>query len=101
MSCGNKARVTAYVLKSLRNGNRYIGYTSKNVFVKLYEHNHGTNKFTIQNSPFELYRQEMYSIKTEVIKREKFLKSGQGRKLLDGIIVPSQMPVICRGSSDG
>ena len=92
---------TVYVLKSLRNDKRYIGYTSKNVFARLYEHNHGTNKFTRQNGPFELYRQEMYSIKTEAIKREKFLKSGQGRKLLDDIIVPSQMPVICRGSSDG
>ena len=63
---------TVYVLKSLRNSKRYVGYTSKNASARLKEHNHGTNKFTKQNGPFELCRQELYSIKTEAIKRENF-----------------------------
>ena len=72
-----------YVLKSLKNGKRYVGYTSKGVFVRLKEHNRNCNKWTRQNGPFKLMYFERYNNKTEAIKREHFLKSGQGRKFLD------------------
>jgi putative endonuclease len=72
-----------YVLKSLRNNKRYVGYTSKEVNLRLKEHNTGSNKFTSQNGPFELLYVETLSDKTSAIKRENFLKSGQGRKFLD------------------
>ena len=72
-----------YVLKSLRNGKRYVGYTSKTAETRLKEHNAGCNKFTSHNGPFTLIYTESYEIKSDVIKREKFLKSGQGRKFLD------------------
>ena len=75
-----------YVLKSLKNGKRYIGYTGKTAEKRLIEHNSGTNTFTRQNSPFVLiYIEEGYT-KTEAIKRENFLKSGKGREFLDKII---------------
>ena len=73
----------AYVLKSLKNGKRYVGYTSKEPETRLMEHNKGCNSWTKQNGPFELIYQEAYLTKTEAITREKFLKSGQGRKWLD------------------
>ena len=72
-----------YVLKSLRNKKRYVGYSSKDAEERLREHNSGSNSFTRQNGPFALAYIEQYDNKTEAIKREKFLKSGQGRKLLD------------------
>ncbi len=53
---------------------------------RLIEHNSGSNAFTRQNRPFVLIYTEEYSTKTEAIKREIFLKSGQGRKFLDKII---------------
>lgn len=74
-----------YVLKSLRNNKRYIGYTSKDVKIRLKEHNTGSNKFTSQNGPFVVLFSEVLLNKTSAIKREKFLKSGQGRKFLDNL----------------
>ena len=72
-----------YVLKSLKNSKRYIGFTSKYPRVRLSEHNCGCNKWARENKPFILIYQEEFKTKTEAIKREKFLKSGQGRKWLD------------------
>lgn len=72
-----------YAIKSLKNNKRYVGYTSKDVLARLYDHNTGSNKWTRANGPFELVHSEPYDTKKEAIKREKFLKSGQGRKWLD------------------
>ena len=74
-----------YVLKSKRNGKRYVGYTSKTPKERLREHNKGDNIWTRQNRPFVLKYSELYSVKTEAIRREHYLKSGQGRKFLDTI----------------
>ncbi len=78
---------TVYVLKSLRNSKRYVGYTGKSADQRLKEHNGGSNKFTSQNGPFELIYTEVYPTKTEAIRREKFLKSGIGRRWLDENII--------------
>jgi putative endonuclease len=75
-----------YILKSLKNNKRYVGYTSKELFVRLKEHNSGCNNWTRQNKPFILIYYEQFNNKAEAIKREKFLKSGQGRKYLDEIL---------------
>jgi len=75
-----------YVLKSLKNSKRYIGYTNKTPKERLIEHNSGSNKWTRANKPFELVYKEIFSDKTIARKREKFLKSGQGRKFLDSFI---------------
>ena len=81
----NHIMFSVYVLKSEKNGKRYVGYTSKNPEVRLHEHNTGSNKFTGRNCPFVLIYTEQYLEKTEAMKREKFLKSGQGRRFLDTI----------------
>ena len=72
-----------YVLRSLSNKKRYVGCTSKDVEIRLKEHNTGSNKYTRQNGPFEIIYTEEYPDKTEALQRERFLKSGQGRKFLD------------------
>jgi len=74
-----------YVLKSLKNGKRYIGSTRKEPLDRLSEHNSRSNKWTKQNGPFKLLYQEYYDDYSEAQKREKFLKSGQGRKFLDNM----------------
>ena len=71
-----------YVLKSLKTGKQYIGFTAKTLQERLEEHNHHCNKWDIGNSPFKFIYHEEYPTKQEAMKREKFLKSGQGRKLL-------------------
>jgi len=75
-----------YVLKSLKNGKRYIGSTELPPEERLKEHNYGANKFTKGNGPFTLIYQESHINKTEARKRENFLKSGVGRKYLDVIL---------------
>ena len=74
-----------YALKSLKNSKRYIGYTGKNVEKRLNEHNTGCNKYTKNNGPYKIIYTEKYENKSEAIKREKFLKSRQGRKFLDNL----------------
>ena len=73
----------AYVLKSERNGKRYVGSSSKTAQERTADHNSGTNIFTRQNKPWKLVYQEYFATKNEALRREKFLKSGQGRKWLD------------------
>jgi putative endonuclease len=79
----NKFMYFVYVLRSLKNNKRYIGQTSKDVLKRLREHSRGCNKWTRENRPFRLIHEEEFSTRSEAIKRERFLKSGQGRKWLD------------------
>ena len=72
-----------YVLRSLKNNKRYVGFTSKDPSVRLKEHNSGTNAWTRQNKPHILILLEAFKSEAEARAREKFLKSGQGRKWLD------------------
>ena len=71
-----------YVLKSLKNAKKYIGYTSKNPQIRMEEHNNGSNQYTKRNRPFELIYFEDYSDQASARKRELFLKSGHGRSFL-------------------
>jgi len=72
-----------YVLRSIRNNKRYVGSTSKSAVERLKEHNQGTTQWTRQNGPFKLIHTEKFDTVTKARHREKFLKSGQGRKWLD------------------
>jgi len=72
-----------YVLRSLKTHKRYGGYSSKDPDDRLREHNLGSNRWTRSNKPLVLIHKELFDDKTKAIKREKFLKSGQGRKWLD------------------
>ncbi len=63
-----------------------MGHTAKYPKERLKDHNLGSNKWTRVNKPFKLVYQENYINKSEAIKRENFLKSGQGRKYLNNII---------------
>jgi putative endonuclease len=75
-----------YVLKSLKDGNLYIGQTG-NLEKRITEHNSGMCKSTKSRMPFEIIYKEEYATRSEAMKREKELKSGKERerikKLLD------------------
>ena len=75
-----------YVLKSIKNNKRYIGSTSFQPEERCKQHNAGSNQWTKSNRPFILMYQESYTTNTEARKRENFLKSGVGRKLIDEIL---------------
>ncbi|MBN1526633.1 MAG: GIY-YIG nuclease family protein [Candidatus Omnitrophica bacterium] len=74
-----------YALRSKQNNKRYIGYTHKSPEERLHDHNTGSNVWTRQNSPFELIYHESLSDKKSALAREKYLKTGAGRKFLDNI----------------
>ena len=75
-----------YVLKSSKNGKRYVGYTSKSPLRRVKEHNNGSNKYTKGNRPYELVYEESFDSEMGAKIREKFFKTGNGRKVLDRIL---------------
>lgn len=75
-----------YFLRSLKNNKTYVGYTSKDPKIRLTEHNSGSNSFTGANGPFKLVYYENYICKEDAQKREKFYKTGIGKKIKKTII---------------
>ncbi len=72
-----------YVLISLKDGTRYIGY-GEDAETRLKRHNKGDNRFTKGHQPWKLvYKECGYKTRSEAMKREKHLKSGQGREWLN------------------
>ncbi len=71
-----------YVLRSLKNGKRYVGLTSQDVQRRFYQHQHGTDIWTRHNGPFELVHAEPFTDRASAQRRERFLKSGHGREFL-------------------
>ena len=71
-----------YILWSSKLRKRYTGSTD-NIPLRIKQHNRGGNRFTKGGIPWILIYSEEYHSKTESLKRENFLKTGQGRKWLD------------------
>lgn len=70
-----------YVLKSQKDSGLYIGYT-KDLRKRFQQHNNGHSKSTKARSPFTLIYYESFVNNADALAREKFLKSGYGRKQL-------------------
>jgi putative endonuclease len=71
-----------YVLWSHKLKKRYVGFTF-DLQKRLSQHNHGKSSFTKKGIPWIIIYSEEYLTESEARKREKFLKSGVGRKFLD------------------
>ena len=70
-----------YVLKSLKNGSLYVGYTT-DLKKRFQEHNRGKNFSTKTLCPWELIHYEAYLDINDAMRREKYLKTNQGARLL-------------------
>ncbi len=70
-----------YVLESLIDDNRYIGYTS-NLKRRIKEHLAGYNFSTKFSLPFKLIYFEGCLSEQDAKRREKYLKTTQGRRFL-------------------
>ena len=70
-----------YILKSLKDKRRYIGYTS-NILVRLQFHNLGINPSTKNRRPLALVCFKEFKTKLEASRYEKYLKSLKGGKQL-------------------
>jgi putative endonuclease len=77
----NLPLVTLYVFKG-KTGKRYVGITN-NLPRRLREHRSGKTKGNQLLDEFIILHEEKFPDYRSARKREKFLKSGQGRKWLD------------------
>jgi putative endonuclease len=73
-----------YVLKSINFGKFYVGFTS-NVNKRLEEHNSGKTKSNKAYAPFAIVYTETFETREEARKREKYFKTGGGRRFLSKI----------------
>jgi len=71
----------AYVLESLKDSDRYIGYTN-NLKRRLEEHKKGLSFATKFRLPFKLIYFEGSLNQTDAKRRENYLKTTQGRRFL-------------------
>ena len=70
-----------YVLESLKNKNLYFGYT-EDLKKRLKEHNSGRNFSTRPHIPWSIIYYEACLEKDDATRREKYLKTTQGKKML-------------------
>jgi len=71
-----------YLLESVESGRWYIGYTPSPIKERLIKHNSGIVISTRPFMPWKLIYSESYLNRKDATGREKFLKSGTGRKYL-------------------
>ena len=74
-----------YILESEKNGKRYSGMT-RDFENRLSEHNTCKSKFTSTLMPWKLVYKEVISGTENARKREKYFKSGAGRRFIDKLV---------------
>ncbi len=74
-----------YVLRSLKDSNLYIGFTS-DLKRRFTEHNKGESKSTKSRRPFELLYYEAHKSKEDAMRREKYFKTDKGKSSLKQMI---------------
>jgi len=70
-----------YVLRSTKTGSLYTGFTS-DLRKRLAEHNSMTLTYTKHRGPYELIYYEACQNISDALMREKYLKSGVGKRYL-------------------
>ena len=85
-----------YVLQSQSDQKLYVGLTD-NVHERLRRHNEGRVSSTKTRTPFLLVYHETFIDRNAARRREKFLKSGNGRAVLKKILARVVEPANGRG----
>jgi len=62
-----------------------VGHTS-DLTQRLGQHNHEITKSTKNRGPWELIYKEKFATKADAMRRERFLKTGQGREELARLV---------------
>ena len=70
-----------YVLRSIKSGEFYTGCTS-DLRKRLFEHNSGISTYTKSRGPYELIYYEACIDEKDAFMRERYLKSGMGKRYL-------------------
>lgn len=71
--------IYVYVIRSNKDGRFYVGM-SQNVEIRILEHNSGRVKSTKGYVPWRIFFHEAFPDRESARKREKYLKSGFGKK---------------------
>ena len=82
-----------YVLASKKDGELYVGF-STNLKKRVEQHNKGLVKITKKRAPLELVYYEACLNKDKAIKREKYFKTGFGRRFLKNRLDLGKLPSI-------
>ena len=70
-----------YILQSKKNGKLYKGFT-RNLKKRVKEHNNGLTYSSKPYQPFKLIYYECFLSKEDALERERYYKSGWGRKFV-------------------
>ena len=70
-----------YILRSLKDGNLYTGYTS-DLRARIADHTAGKARATRRRRPLQLIYYEAYLLSSDAKARELFLKSGSGKRFI-------------------
>lgn len=70
-----------YILRSKKDGRWYTGSTN-NLRKRFSQHNNGTANFTKGRGPFEIIYYEACVTKEDAQAREKYLKTGMGKRYI-------------------
>ncbi|MEM7436996.1 MAG: GIY-YIG nuclease family protein [Myxococcota bacterium] len=70
-----------YVLRSLKDGHLYTGYTA-DLRARFAAHRTGKSRHTRRRRPLKLIYYEAYLLEDDARSREAFLKSGSGKRYL-------------------
>ena len=77
-----------YILQSDLDGTFYIGF-SENLEKRVSQHNNGESAYTSRKIPWKLVYFEEVTLKSDALKREKFLKAQKNKvfyqKLIDSL----------------
>jgi len=96
-----KLQYCVYVLYSLKDNKFYIGYTT-NLHERLTSHIKGQSKATSLRRPFILVFCEYFFSKHDAARREKYLKTSVGKKMLKFLLKETLKEVISnRGFASG
>jgi putative endonuclease len=80
-----------YVLQSEKAHRRYVGHTD-NLAARLTRHNLGLVFSTAPYRPWRLVYSEKLETRSDAMKQERFLKSGQGREFIREILSRQSPP---------
>ena len=74
-----------YILQSQKDSSFYIGYTS-DLKKRFRQHNNGESRATKPFRPYKLIFYEAFLSRLDAKNREVYLKSGYGRKTINGLL---------------
>ncbi|WP_106132011.1 GIY-YIG nuclease family protein [Mongoliibacter ruber] len=74
-----------YILQSMKDKSFYVGVTH-NIGERLEKHNRPHKGYTGKKQPWVLVYTEIYTTKTDALKRENFIKAQKSREYIEVLI---------------